>query len=442
MTFAADPYGLDVEPSSPPIGRLLIIAAAIIGTFVLLFTLWAVVAPISRAAIAPGELTIEGKRRVIQNLEGGIVAELAVKENDFVKAGQLLLRLDSTQTNAVVAAGMMERATLLAEDVRLEAERTGGAELTMPDELTEIADRPRIADIIRTQSNLFTARASTFNSRRDVFHQRIAQAKAEITGLQSQLKSERQQLRLLAEERDTVAELVELQFERKTRLMSINRQVAASEGNIGELISSIARARQQIAAANAELTTLEGEWMDNVIARQREVRDRLRQLEEELRADDDRNARRDIYAPVDGQVVKLRHRSPGAVVSPGEPILDIVPETDQLIVNAYLRPSDVENVTPGLRTTTHLVPYSGRRVPRLSGSVTSISQDALVMPDTGQSYYLMTVHIDDHDTLARYDLKLISGMPAEVFVDLGERSLFEYFSSPIRDSFFRAFRED
>jgi HlyD family secretion protein len=141
-------------------------------------------------------------------------------------------------------------------------------------------------------------------------------------------------------------------------------------------------------------------------------------------------------------VVNLRHTASGTVVGAGEPILDIVPETEQIIINAYLRPSDRENVLPGLRTTTHLTPYSGRRVPRLSGSVTSISQDVLQHPMTGESYYLMTVHIDDSEVLSAYDIKLISGMPAEVFVKLGERSLVEYFIGPLRDSFYRAFRED
>jgi HlyD family secretion protein len=437
-----DAYGLHLEPTDPPVRRVILFAVVTIAAFFAIFTAWGTLAPLDRAAIAPGELNVEGSRRVIQNLEGGIIAELAVAENDFVKAGQLLLRLDSTQTSAVVAATMMERNALLAENARLDAERDEADTITYPTLLLDQRNRPRIEDIIRSQNNLFESRNLTYRSRRSVYDERVAQAEAEIGGLESQLSSERRSIRLLRDERNSVKELVDLQLERRTRLLRLDREVAAVEGRIGELTAAIARTRQEIAQSKAELGALESEWRDKVVARQREVEDRLRQLEEQLRAEDDRNTRRAIYAPVDGQVVNLRHTASGTVVGAGEPILDIVPETEQIIINAYLRPSDRENVLPGLRTTTHLTPYSGRRVPRLSGSVTSISQDVLQHPMTGESYYLMTVHIDDSEVLSAYDIKLISGMPAEVFVKLGERSLVEYFIGPLRDSFYRAFRED
>jgi HlyD family secretion protein len=400
------------------------------------------IAPLDRAAIAPGELIVEGKRRVIQNLEGGIIAELAVAENDFVKAGQLLVRLDSTQTSAVVAASMMERNSLLLEDARLEAEREGQDRLKLPVEISDNASRPRVAELVRAQQNLFDTRRATFASRRDVFRERIAQGEAETEGLVSQLASERRQVSLLRSERQAVKELVDLQLERRTRLLALDRQIASVEGRIGELEAAKARVRQQIAEAEAELVTLESGWLDDVVARQQEVRQRLRQVEEELRAQDDRNVRREIRSPVDGQVVDLRHSSAGTVVAAGEPILDVVPESEQLIVQAYLKPADIENVHPGLQTTTHLLSYSGRQVPRLSGTVTSVSRDALSHPDTGQSYYLMTIHIDDHENLSRYGVSLISGMPAEVFVNLGSRTLFSYLADPITNSFYRAFRED
>ncbi len=425
----------------PPLARPLRIAAIVVAVFVGIFGLWAVLAPLSKAAVAPGILEVEGRRRVIQNLEGGIVAEIMVRENQRVRAGQPLIRLAAAQTGASANAAQSEYFAFLAERQRLQAELNGADSVTFDDEL-RTAEAPVAADAMNNQRALLASRRAALNGQTRVLRETASQARAEISGAQAQIASLSSQLSLLQVEAADVGQLVAEQLERRTRLLELQRNIAQIEGSIGTQRAAIARAQRMVAESEARIAALVSEQRDDTNAKLRDTSMRLADARERMKAATDIDQRRVITAPAAGQVVQLHFSTIGGVVRPGEPIVDLVPDSQQLIVSARVRPIDIENIHPGLITEVKLVPYSGRSVPTLDGHVIGVSEDVITPSNGGDPYYAAKIRIDDERLKGRRDIKLISGMPAEVFIVLGKRSLFQYLVQPLTDSFRRSFREE
>jgi HlyD family type I secretion membrane fusion protein len=432
-----DPVAL---ASGPNIRRILRIALIAIIIFALIFTVWGFIAPLSKAAIAPGVVQVEGRRRTVQHLEGGIISEILVRENMRVRKGQPLMRLDTVQSGATADAARSQYLSLLAEQERLQAELKGGA-LSFGDDLTKSGGIG--TDIISNQRALLSARRASLAGQVDVLRTSASQASAEIGGLQSQIASQRLQLASLRDELATVEQLVDEQLERKSRLLELRRAVANTEGQIGSLTGQMLRARSQMAEAYARMGALTSERRDENQSRLRDVQMQLSEVREKLKAASDVAHRRTIVAPVDGQVVELRYTTVGGVVRSGDPVMDIVPDRQQFVISAKVRPVDIENVVVGLAAEVRLLPYSGRRVPMLLGHVTSVSEDAIIPPGpSAQPYYAVEVEIDDTAALKGMNVKLLSGMPTDTYISLGNRSLFAYLFQPLTDSFRRAFREN
>ena len=433
MTEAAD-------GSVPGLVRPLRIAGYVILVFLALFTLWGVLAPLSKAAIAPGVVEVEGRRRVVQHLEGGLVSEILVHENQRVRKGQPLLRLDTVQSSAAAVSARSEYLTLIAEEKRLQAELAGAGSIDFPDELR--TDKSgRAGEIMNNQRAMLESRRGALGGQMQIYRETASQAQAQVGGLQAQLAAQQSQLPLLRRELATVEQLVAEQLERRSRLMELQRTVAAVEGQIGSLSAQILTARRAMGEANARMGALSGDRRNEVTQQLRDVQLNLSEVREKLRATTDVNQRRTIVAPADGQVVALRYTTIGGVVGPGQQILDIVPDRQAFMITAHVRPIDIENIVVGLPTEVKLLPYSGRSVPMLDGHVTAVSQDATTPEKGGEPFYAIEVQIDDVDALGKMDVKLLSGMPAEVFVVLGKRSLFAYLFQPLVDSFRRSFRE-
>ena len=441
MLLPSKPAVLDDGPDSapPPIAGPLKIAGIVIITFLLIFLLWGFIAPLSKAAIAPGVLEVEGRRRVVQHLEGGIVSEILVREGDRVSKGQALIRLDTVQSGATAQAVQSEYLALLAEQTRLEAELRGAGSVSFPQEVAK-ASEARAQEIMQNQRALLETRRQALSGQILVLRESAAQARADIVGLQAQITSQTSQLQLLRSELENVSALVAEQLERRSRLLELQRAVASTEGQIASLRSQVSRAQRFISESNAKIAALGSERRDEVVTKLRDTQMRLAELREKLRAAKDVNQRRVIVAPTSGQVVEMYHSSVGGVVRPGEPVLDIVPDRQELVIAARVRPVDIENIHPGLATEIRLVPYSGRDVPMLHGEVMSVSED--VITSEGQDpYYAIQVRIGDSKALRTARMKLISGMPAEVYVLLGKRSFLQYLFQPLVDSFRRSFRE-
>lgn len=435
----ADPESLLLPTLN--IGRILRIAGLIALAFITIFTIWGFVAPLSKAAIAPGVVEVEGRRRTVQHLEGGIVSAILVKENIHVRKGQALMRLDTVQSGAAAVAARSQYFALLAEQRRIEAELNGGGAPKFDQELLDGGADAQA--IIATQTALTASRRAALSGQVQILRANAAQAQAEISGIEPQITAQRAQLDLLRSELVTVRQLVDEQLERRSRLLELQRAVASAQGQIGSLTGQLLRTRRVMSETQARIAALTSGRRDEAQSRLRDIGMQLAEVQQRLKSTMDIDARRTIVAPVDGQVVQLRHTTVGGVVRAGEPLMDIVPDRQQFIVAARVRPIDIENVVVGLPTEIRLLPYSSRKVPMLMGHVTSVSEDAIV-PDEprAQPYYAVEIEIDDPDALKGMDVKLLSGMPTDSYIILGDRSLFSYLLQPLTDSFRRSFREN
>lgn len=420
-----------------------IFGVAVIGIFLGGGTLWAVSAPLSGAVIANGVIGFESKRQTIQHLEGGIIKEIRVKEGDIVTAGSTLLVLDDTTARARTDELRNRIRTLAAEEARLLAERERNAKIEFDHPLLQSPNDSEVALVIKQQTSLFKARITNFKTRRKILKKRIGQLEKQIDGLAIQLKGVRRQLELVREEAATVADLVKKGYERKPRLLSLLRAEANVSATEGELITSIARGEEAISETELRITMLETDLLEDVDARLSQVTAERVSAEKIYRETTDRLARTNILSPIDGVVLDVRFKTVGGVIRAGEPILDIVPVgDDELIINARVRPTDIDEVATGSSATVMFSAFQRRYLKRINGEVVQVSADAFSDETTRERYYLIEVKIDRaHLDEVAPELELTAGMPADVFITTKQRTVAEYLIQPIMRSFERAFRE-
>jgi HlyD family secretion protein len=451
LPYAIDPnniegrfpaLGFAPPPSAPSVGKSLRFAYIALAAFVVVFGLWALLAPLHSAAIAPGTLRAEGgARKVVQHLEGGIIRKILVKEGQFVRAGQPLALLDNTQAKARDAAMLTTYYALLAQDARLTAERTGAGKVAYPEELTSRASDPEVRQIIASSDAVFRTRRQAVSDQITILNQRLGQANAEMASARSQVTALEDQGKLLTGEAVGVSALVAEGLERKSRLLQLQRQQAANDGQKGQLLGNLDRIRDSMGETSAQKEFLRGQQQTDTAAQQREVQVSLAEARERLAVSRDISQRQQIVAPVDGKVMNLRLVTAGGVIGPGQPLLDIVPSNENIIVTARLKAHDIDVVHEGLTAEVKLTPYKARVLPMLRGTVRDVSPDASLEEATNTLYYKVDIEMDKNEVAKLKDVQLISGMPAEVFITLGSRSLFQYFIQPLLDSFQRAFRE-
>lgn len=404
------------------------------------FVLWSVIAPLSEAAIAPGMIKVEGTRRTIQHLEGGIVREILVRDGDRVHAGQVLIRLDDIRAGSDLETLRSQRWSMMAQDARLTAELADARTVTYPAELRD-ATEPRAQDAMAGQSAVFEARRASLTSQVSVQEARIGQQEAIIAGATGQLRAQERQLTLIRQEEEMTRTLVQQGLQRLPTLLALQRTAAALEGQGIDLQGQLVRAREAIAEARGAIASIVTQRRQEVAAEQREVQTKLAEVEERLRAARDVAVRRDILAPEDGTILNLRLFTVGAVVRPGDPVMDLVPVQDRLVAEVNVQPFDIDVVHVGLQAEIRLPAFKQRLVPYLHGHVTFVAQDVTMDERTRSTYYRAQILIDP-DQLARMEgVNLVPGMPVEAMIQIGERSFLRYITQPIRDSFTRAFHE-
>lgn len=430
-------------PAPPPLmaqlRRPLLVAASVIALFFGGLGIWSVTATLASAALAPGTISPDGSRRTIQHLEGGIIADIRVAEGSRVRAGDVLMVLEDISADASVDLLVGRRRALAAARARLAAEEAGESEISFPAWLSE---DEAAAGILAAERNRFAARRASREGLVEVMERRIDQHHAEITGLEAQIEARTLQLDLIAEEIAAVRTLLDQGLERRPRLLALQRTEADIMAARAENRAGIARARQAIAQTEAEILNLDRQAREEATAELAGVRADLSAVRDQLRAARDVLTRTTITAPLDGEVVDLRFTTLGGVVGAGEPILDIVPADEELLVEARIAPTDIDAVHPGLEARVILSSYAQRNLPRLSGTVRTVSADALVDETTGRTYYLARISVDEDGLAALDGVELVPGMPAEVAVVTGERTPFDYLADPFLDSFRRAFKED
>lgn len=398
---------------------------------------WSYTAPLAGGAVATGVVSPEGSVRTVQHLEGGIIATFFVQEGDRVEAGEPLVALVDVKPKADVDALLDRQRARLAEAARHQAEAEGLPSLSMPE---AVANDPQGAAAWEAEIAIFRARSAMHDARKQLLDRRIEQLQEQIAGFEAQAESARLQLDLLEQEIDSKAQLVERGVAPEVELMRLKRDHAELTGVEGEYRAAIARARQQISETEIEVLALDAERTQQAALRAAEVRSELAEIEQALAARQDALARTIVTAPVAGIVSHMRTRSVGAVLNPGQPILDIVPSGEGLIIEARIAPKDIDIVQPGLPALVHFAAFSARNSPRFTGKVVSVSADRIEDPYSRQAYYPARIEID-RSALDAASIELIVGMSAEVFIAARERTAFDYIMQPFMDAVRRAGRE-
>jgi HlyD family secretion protein len=433
----------DLPTSNHSLIAPLLAGAATILIFFAGFGAFAALAPLGSAAIASGVIVPDGNRKTVQHLEGGIVREILVRDGTRVREGQVLVRLDSTAVSSEYAQLLGRARVLRATEARLLAERAGAAEIDIPVELLQAAMHDQsLAILIAGERERFQIRREALDGRKAIFGRRAAQAREEIPGHEAEILSHTIQLELMQEELVAVRELFEKGLERRPRLLALERAAAGLEGGRTASRARIARAREAIGEVELSVHSLDTQRSEEVAAELAAVRGELLAVAERLGASQDRLDRTLVTAPVAGTVVELRVRTQGGVLAPGEPILDIVPADDELLIEARIATTDIDAVRPGQSVQVHLAAYSGRTMPRLPGRLREVSADSVTDPRTGQSYYAAQIEVDLEGLLRLApDVTLTSGMPAEVLIETGDRTLLRYLLDPLATVLRRGLRE-
>ena len=414
------------------------VGAVVVALFLGGFGAWAALAPLESAAIAQAIVSVNTKRKTVQHLEGGIVADIPVKEGDTVDAGQILLVLDDTQARTLFTLTESQYHSMAALRERLVAERDGLAAILWPEWLRLAVGEE---DILRAQERIFETGAELLANQTAIYEQQIAQMREEIVGLTQETEAQNQQIDLLEEELQGLSGLVEQGYEGKTRLLALKRRRSELAGARARNRARVARVEQAIGETRLKIAELRNARMNAVVEELRDTEARNSDLRERLAAARHVLSRTQVVAPVSGTVMDLRVFTRGGVVGPGEALMDIVPAGDELVIEARIEPTDIDVVHPGLAAQVRLTAFSQLTTPVLSGTVLQVSADSLYDERTGTPFYQARVTLDSAQP-GLEGLKLQPGMPAEVMIVTGSRTPLDYLLKPIVTSFRRALREE
>jgi HlyD family type I secretion membrane fusion protein len=425
----------------PPI-RSTVIASAVIALVGLGgFTVWAGTAPLASGAIASGMVRVDTNRKTVQHLEGGIVREILVREGERVKAGQVLARLEAVAVEADREVLQNQINTALADEARLAAERDGKQEIVLPAELWRRREEPALAALLANQEQLFRSERAALDANTAIHRRRIEQQRALIDALTKQKGFIEKQVELFAEELKTAEEMLAKGYERKPRVLGLQRSLAGAEGELTSVQGKIGTAAETVAESEAQIEALRGQRRNAIAAELEKARAKRAEGEETLRKTGDKLRRVEVNAPQDGVVLGLKFFASGAVVPPGGALLDIVPENENLVLQVRVNPLDIDVVREGLEAQVRLVAFKQRTTPTLTGRVTQVSADAIVDEKAQQSYYQVRIDVGPEELSRVPDVKLTPGMPVEAVILTGDRTLLDYLVRPLLDSFAHAFRE-
>lgn len=415
-------------------------AYATMAAFAAVFAIWGFSAPLDGAAVAQGVIAAAGKNLEIKHLEGGNVEEVLVREGDRVKAGAALYRLDPTVPQSQLNRLRKAKLSFEARASRLEAERNGAAELAFPPHLLQSAD-PELVQVLNDQSNDFNSGRRRYESELGIISQRIAALDESIVGLQSQKKAADDQFAIVAGEIERKQKLLEQGLTDRSQFTALQRNQAELLGQIGSVTAEIARARTQIAEAKQQTERTTTQRIEQASKELTEARRQQTDYEEQIIASQSVLTRMVVTAPVDGIVVRINVNSKGSVVRPGEVLLELLPTTDDLIVEAAFDPRHVDSIRSGQSARLRFTALNTRSTPEVGAVVTFVSPDRLVNQNNGLSYYTVRLRIETLPPEVSPD-QIYPGMPVEAYISTGDRTFAEYLARPILDAASRAFRED
>ena len=402
---------------------------------------WATMTELSGAVIAPGVLVVDSDVKKVQHPTGGVVAALPVRNGDHVKSGQIVVRLDETQTRANLAIVTKSLDELAARQARDEAERDGDDQVLFPADLLSRMKDPDVAHAVSGEQKLFGIRRSAREGQKAQLNQRIAQLQEQIQGLSDQIVAKKRELELIQQELKGVHELWQKKLVALTRVTSLERDVARLEGERGSLVSTVAQTRGKITETELQIIQIDQDMRTEIGKELADIRGKTAELMEKKVAAEDELKRVDIRAPQEGMVHELAIHTVGGVVGKGETIMLIVPKGETLTVEVKIAPQDIDQVHLGQKAVLRFSAFNQRTTPELDGKVVRVSADVSQDQKTGASYYTARVSVAKEQIARLSGLKLVPGMPVETFIETNPRTVVTYLVKPLHDQITRAFRE-
>jgi HlyD family secretion protein len=402
---------------------------------------WASMQEISGALIAPGQIVVESNVKKVQHPTGGVVGELRAHDGDIVKAGDVVVRLDDTVTKANLAIVTKNLDAAMARAARLEAEQRGLDKIKFPPPLTNRASDPDVAAIIASEAKLFDVRVNGRTGQKAQLRERITQLNEEIAGLTAQETAKLQEIDLVQKELTGVKQLYDQHLVQLSRLTTLQRDAARLNGERAQYVAARAQAKGKITETELQIIQVDKDSLSEVAKDLRESNDKIGEFVERKVTAEDQLRRVDIRAPQDGMVEQSNVHTVGGVITAGDTVMLIVPQSDDLQVEAKVNPQDIDKLQIGQKTLLRLSAFNQRTTPELSGVVSRVSPDVTTDQRTGQSYYTIRVSMPPEEIARLGEVKLIPGMPAEAFVQTGDRTVISYLMKPLSDQLMRAFRE-
>lgn len=402
---------------------------------------WANFTELNSAVIAPATIMVESYSKKVQHKEGGIVGEIRVKDGDRVEMGQALIVLDNTETKSelTIIDGLLDEA--LAKRARLEAQRDRASTITFPPEVLARASEPGVAAIMAGQTKLFDARLQAVAGKKDQLTQQIGQLTEQIGGLESQRISKEKQLTLISAELTDLKDLQSKGLVPVSRVMAMDRETARLDGERGELVASKASAEARIAEVRVQILQIDEEDLSQTLTELRDIEGKVAELKERKLAVASRLDRMVIKSPITGDVYQLAVHTVGGVIGPGETLMLIVPEADELILQAQVMPQDIDKVRPGQIAHIRFPAFNSRLTPEVAAEVTQISADTSRVDASSPPFYSVRLMISATELAKLGSNKLKPGMPAEAFIQTEAQTPMTYFLKPLTDQFAHALRE-
>lgn len=396
---------------------------------------------LSGAVIAPGSLVVDSNVKKVQHPTGGIVAKINVREGDRVEAGTTLLQLDETVTRANLSIVDNSLDELSLRVARLEAERD---DLTILETSSlQLSKSPtELAKLINGEHSLFQLRKAARLGQKAQLRERITQLNEQIGGLTQQRDAKREEIRLIAKELEGIRSLWAQKLVSIERMTALEREAVRLEGEYGQLTAAIAQAKGQVAEINLQIIQVDQNMRSEVAAELRDASAKIGEMKERKVAAEDALKRIDLRSPQAGVVHQLAVHTVGGVISAGEQVMLIVPVADRLTVEARVAPQDIDQISVGQNASLHLSAFSRQTTPVLNGVVTRVSADLATDQRTGVSYYTARVEIPAEEAKKLGQLSLTPGMPVEVYLSTGDRTMISYLMKPLSDQISRAFREE
>ena len=445
---------MNPSPTNPPpldprqaIRKLNLIGFSAVGLLVGGIGSWAASTHITGAVIGPGTVMVESNVKKVQHPTGGVVGQISVHEGSVVEEGQIVIRLDDTVTRSTLGVVRSQLDELMAREARLMAEREEAEAITFPKELVHYAaTEPGVASAMAGEEKLFDSRKRGRTGQRAQLRERITQTDEEITGLVAQQKAKENEIKFINEELVGVSQLYKQNLVSIQRFMALQRDQARLEGERGQFIAAIARARAKNSETELQILQLDQDFRTEVLKDLRETQGKIAELKEKVTAAEDQLKRVELRAPQSGVVHQLTVYTVGGVIGNGETIMQIVPRADELVVEAKVAPNDIDQVAVGAEAVVRVLAGNQRTTPVITGRLTRVSADLTReqqqnSAQPAQAYYTVRIVLPAEEVARLRDIHLLPGMPVEVFIQTHERSPLQYLLKPLQEQIARTFRE-